>query len=136
GQFSEATATLLDRVERAGLGRRIVFAGVRRDIDRLMTGADALLFPSRAEGLGMVAVEAQAAGIPVLASTGVPRECVVVPELVRFLELDKGPEAWRDELLALAKAPHGDRLEANRLVAASPFAIAFSARRLAELYRA
>jgi len=136
GQFSEATATLLDRVERAGLGRRIVFAGVRRDIDRLMTGADALLFPSRAEGLGMVAVEAQAAGIPVLASTGVPRECVVVPELVRFLELDKGPEAWRDELLALAKAPQGDRLEANRLVSASPFAIAFSARRLAELYRA
>jgi glycosyltransferase involved in cell wall biosynthesis len=135
GPFSEATPLLRARVVEAGLGERIVFAGVRRDIGRLMAGADALFFPSRAEGLGMVAVEAQAAGVPVLASTGVPRECVVVPELVRFLDLDAGPAAWRDELLELVRAPRSDPLEANRRVAASAFAITHSARRLAELYR-
>ena len=134
GQFSEATPTLRARIDTAGVGDRIVFAGVRRDVGRLMAGADALFFPSRAEGLGMVAVEAQAAGLPVLTSTGVPRECVVIPGSVRFLELDAGAAAWRDALLAMLQAPRLDPVEANRLVAASPFAIANSARRLAEIY--
>jgi glycosyltransferase involved in cell wall biosynthesis len=136
GPFSAATPVLRQRIEAAGLADRIAFAGVRRDIGRLMAGADALFFPSRQEGLGMVAVEAQAAGLPVLASTGVPRECVVVPELVSFLELAAGPFAWRDRLLAIASAPRVDPLDANARVAASPFAIAHSAGRLAELYRA
>jgi len=135
GAASAATAGLRGRIEAAGLGERIFFAGVRQDIGRLMAGADALLFPSRAEGLGMVAVEAQAAGLPVLASTGVPRECVVIPELMRFLSLDAGAEAWRDALLAMLAARRPHAAEANRRVAASPFAIAQSARRLAELYR-
>ena len=135
GPFSPATPILRQRIEAAGLGDRIAFAGVRRDVGRLMAGADALFFPSRQEGLGMVAVEAQAAGLPVLASTGVPRECVVVPELVTFLELSAGPAAWRDRLVAIASAPRADQLAANARVAASPFAIAHSAERLAELYR-
>jgi glycosyltransferase involved in cell wall biosynthesis len=135
GKFSEATPHLHQRIEQAGIGDRIAFAGVRRDIERLMASADALFFPSRAEGLGMVAVEAQAAGVPVLASTGVPRECVVTPELVRFLDVDAGAAAWRDALLALVRAPRVDPACANRQVAGSPFAIAYSAQRLAELYR-
>ena len=135
GPFSAATPILRERIETAALGDRIVFAGVRRDMGRLMAGADALFFPSRAEGLGMVAVEAQAAGVPVLASTGIPRECVVIPELVRFLDLDAGVGVWRDELLAMVRAPRVDPAEANRRVAASPFAIARSAAGLAELYR-
>jgi glycosyltransferase involved in cell wall biosynthesis len=135
GPFSAATPILRERIEAAGVGDRIVFAGVRRDLGRLMTGADALFFPSRAEGLGMVAVEAQAGGVPVLTSTGVPRECVVIPELVRFLDLDAGVGVWRDELLATVRAPRVDAAQANRRVAASPFAIDRSAARLAELYR-
>jgi len=134
GEASAATAGLRARIEAAGVGDRIIFAGVRRDIGRLMAGADALLFPSRAEGLGMVAVEAQAAGLPVLASTSVPRECVVVPGLVRFLSLEAGAESWRDALLEMLSAPRPDPASANRQVAASPFAIAHSARRLATLY--
>ena len=135
GPFSEATPILRARIEASGLGERIVFAGVRRDIGRLMGGADALFFPSRAEGLGMVAVEAQAAGLPVLASNGVPQECVVVPELVRFLAVATGAAAWRDALLAMVRAPRVDPTLANRRVAASPFAVAHSARSLTELYR-
>ena len=134
GAPSPAVLTLEQRIAEAGLARRIVFVGIRRDIERLMVASDVLLFPSRGEGLGMVAVEAQAAGLPVLASTNVPREAVVVPELVRFQTLDAGAEVWKDDLLdMLNNRPHV--ADANERMAASPFAIAHSARALEELYR-
>jgi glycosyltransferase involved in cell wall biosynthesis len=121
------------RIAEAGLAGRIVFAGIRRDIERLMVASDVLLFPSRGEGLGMVAVEAQAAGLPVLASTAVPRECVVVPELVRFLELDAGAVKWAGDLLELAARPR-NIAAANQRVAVSAFAIDRSAKALFNIY--
>ena len=135
GPASPATPALSQRVSEAGMAGRIVFAGVRLDIGRLMGGADALLFPSRAEGLGMVAVEAQAAGLPVLASSSVPGECVVVPPLVRFLSLDDGVAVWADQLLAAIDAPRPRPADANRQVAASAFSIQHSAEALERLYR-
>ena len=135
GSPSAATAALRLRVAQAGLEGRIVFAGIRLDIGRLMGGVDALLFPSRAEGLGMVAVEAQAAGLPVLASSSVPGECVVVPQLVRFLDLDAGVSAWAEQLLAAIAAPRPDPADANGQVAASVFSIEHSAGALERLYR-
>ena len=133
GTSSPATAILEQRIAAAGLSDRIRLLGVRRDMARLMRGGDVLLFPSRSEGLGMVAVEAQAAGMPVLASTEVPRECVVVPDMVTFMDLSLGIDAWAQALVLHAAAPRyaGD---ANRLVAASGFSIENSAARLAALY--
>jgi glycosyltransferase involved in cell wall biosynthesis len=135
GPLSPAVPELRQRIEAAGLGQRIAFAGVRKDIGRLMGAANALFFPSRAEGLGMVAVEAQAAGLPVLASTAVPRECVVIPELVRFEPLDAGVVAWADRLLGLVDTPRADPVACNSRLAASPFSIGHSANALARLYR-
>jgi glycosyltransferase involved in cell wall biosynthesis len=133
GLGSPAVPLLEARIASAGLGRRFVFAGIRRDIERLMAASDVLFFPSRSEALGMVAVEAQAAGLPVLASTEVPIEAVIVPELVRFQSLDEGEAAWTANLLGLVARPPRVA-DANRRVAASPFAIAHSARALEELY--
>jgi glycosyltransferase involved in cell wall biosynthesis len=133
GAPSPAVPILQQRIAAAGAMDRIQFVGVRKDIERLMLGCDALLFPSRGEGLGMVAVEAQAAGVPVLASTAVPRECVVVPELVRFEELKAGKLVWADRLLELTVQPR-DVGTANRRVAASSFAIDKSAQALLMLY--
>jgi glycosyltransferase EpsF len=133
GAPSPATAVLQRRIAEAGLQDRIRLLGVRRDVAQLMLGADALLFPSRAEGLGMVAVEAQAAGLPVLASTAVPDECVVVRDLVQFMDVDLGPEPWADALPGLMKRPRAVA-PANSAVSESAFAIARSAAALEELY--
>lgn len=134
GHRSPAVPVFEQAIEAAGCADRIRFVGIRRDIERLMVASDVLLFPSRGEGLGMVAVEAQAAGLPVLASTNVPRECVVVPELVRFKAVADGPAAWAEDLLAFAQVC-GTVTDANARVAASPFAIERSADALLRLYR-
>src|SRR5439155_4702985 len=118
GSPSPAVPILEDRIATAGLEGRIQFAGIRKDIERLMLASDVLLFPSRGEGLGMVAVEAQAAGLPVLVSNAVPRECVVVPELVRFRNVAAGTAQWVSDLLHLAEQPR-NVLSANQQIAKS-----------------
>ena len=133
GARSAAVPILEQLIADSGLEGRIQFVGIRQDIERLMLGSDVLLFPSRGEGLGMVAVEAQAAGLPVLASTHVPRECVVVPELVRFKEVAAGVESWADDLLQMTTQPRNIST-ANERVSESPFSITNSARALLQLY--
>jgi glycosyltransferase EpsF len=133
GAPSPALPILQKRIAAAGFADRFRFTGIRRDIERLMLASNVLLFPSRAEGLGMIAVEAQAAGLPVLASSTVPRECVVVSNLVHFKEVAEGAGQWAAELLRLAGQPRA-LSEANRKVAASPFAIGNSADALLTLY--
>jgi glycosyltransferase involved in cell wall biosynthesis len=133
GAPSPAIPILQGRIAAAGLDGRVQFVGIRRDIERLMLASDVLLFPSRGEGLGMVAVEAQAAGLPILVSDAVPRECVVVPELVRFRKVEAGEAAWAADLLQLVMQ-HRNIPAANERVAASSFAIENSASALFQLY--
>lgn len=134
GELSSAVPVLEERIAAAGLEGRIRFVGIRQDVEPFMLASDALLFPSRAEGLGMVAVEAQAAGLPVLASTNVPSECVVVPELVRFKDVNQGACAWADELVQLMGQPRNIQC-ANQQLASSHFAIENSAEAVVEIYR-
>lgn len=117
-----------------GLADRFGLLGQRSDVPELMGASDLLLFPSLAEGLGMVAVEAQAAGLPVLASATVPAEVSVVPGAVHFLALEQGAEAWADEVLRILDLPRPDPDRCNDLVARSPFAIENSARDLLQVY--
>jgi glycosyltransferase involved in cell wall biosynthesis len=133
GAGSGAVSVLEERISAADLNGSIRFIGIRKDIDRLMAASDVLLFPSRGEGLGMAAVEAQAAGLPVVASDTVPRECVVIPELVRFLKIEDGSEHWATQVLTVA-AERGRVPDANKRVAASAFSIDRSASALLALY--
>lgn len=58
-----------------GLGSRVHFLGVRGAIETILPAFDAFVLPSRAEGLPLAIVEAQACGIPIVASdVGAVRE--------------------------------------------------------------
>jgi glycosyltransferase involved in cell wall biosynthesis len=134
GSGEEIRCQLETRVKTWGLGSKIFLIGPRSDIPRLMVGSDLLLFPSLAEGLGMVTVEAQAAGLRVLASDSTPRECAVVPGIVEFRALDDGPARWADSALRLLKSSQPGSLDCNLIVRHSPFSIDNSAKRLLDLY--
>jgi glycosyltransferase involved in cell wall biosynthesis len=136
GAPSEATPILQSRIDEARCRGRIVMTGIRKDVERFMLASDVLLFPSRGEGLGMVAVEAQAAGLAVLASAAVPRECVVVENMVRFLEVTEDLNPWRDAIVALLAEGKPVLSKCNLAVSKSHFAIDASARNLERIYRA
>lgn len=52
-----------------GLGGDVVFTGWRRDVRALLPAIDVYVQPSLSEGFGWAALEAQAAGLPVIASS-------------------------------------------------------------------
>ncbi len=67
-------AALRREVEERGLGGAVVFAGFRRDLARFLPCLDLLVHPADMEGLGIALLQAQAAGVPVVASRagGIP----------------------------------------------------------------
>lgn len=52
----------------------VLLLGKRSDVAEWLSAADVFLFPSRYEGLGIVAIEAQASGLAVIASETIPEE--------------------------------------------------------------
>ena len=72
--------------------------GQRTDIAELYQAMDAFVLPSVAEGLGIVYVEAQCAGLPCLGSAAVVPESARVCELMSFERLESGPEVWAERL--------------------------------------
>lgn len=85
-----------------GLSDSILFPGVQKDIQGWLSSFDFFLFPSVFEGLGIAALEAQAVGIPVLASKGVIPEEVKLNDNFEFFDLKEGPEAWCEKLDAMS----------------------------------
>jgi glycosyltransferase involved in cell wall biosynthesis len=69
--YSEELQALIGEL---GLQQHVQFLGYRNDVHRLLAAADALLLPSRQEGLPLAILEAQAARVPVLAAptAGIP----------------------------------------------------------------
>lgn len=117
------------RAEELGLGQSVVFFGQRSDVNDLMQGMDAFIFPSLMEGLGMVAIEAQASGLPTVVSDGVPDDVMITP-LVRKVSLKASASEWADAVLGqmnrcperrtyseeLAKAGYDVRDEARKMM--------------------
>lgn len=120
-----------------GLGARAVFLGARTDVPRLMRGAmDVLVFPSLFEGLPLVLLESQAAGLPAVISDVVTEEADVVGPLMRRVSLVESPGTWADIVLQTAlTSPDTSREEALRQMEDSPFNIRTSIGNLAAAYR-
>lgn len=83
------------------LSHAVRFLGVRSDVAQLMMNAmDVLLLPSLYEGLPVVLIEAQAAGLPCVISDVVTSEANIVPPLIRRLSLSDPPGQWAEAIIA------------------------------------
>ncbi|RGK82502.1 glycosyltransferase family 1 protein [Collinsella sp. TF09-1AT] len=95
----EAGASVKALVDERGLTDRVKFLGQRSDVSRLYQAFDAFVLPSLYEGLGLVGVEAQVAGLPCLFSDAITREVDVTGES-KFLSIEKS-DVWVKEISAI-----------------------------------
>lgn len=88
------------KVEQLGLTSKVKFLGLRNDIPNLMQAMDLFLFPSLFEGLPVVLVEAQAAGLRCVISDVITKESDVTGR-IDYLRLNQPPEQWADRILSI-----------------------------------
>lgn len=115
-----------------GLKSCVHFAGFTDDIPAMLSAFDIFALPSRFEGLGIVLIEAQASGLPCVASADVPAATRVTD--CRYVPLSD-PDGWAHAILT-AKRKTG----AERSVDFAPFIkagydIDTEAKKLQDYYR-
>ena len=89
--------TLEAKAVELGVEDEVLFLGHRDDVSRLLMAFDLFAMPSRFEGLGMAAVEAQAAGLPCLLSDAFPKAAAITGD-VSFLA-PEDPDLWAERML-------------------------------------
>ena len=127
------------KVAQLGLIDKVIFAGVRSDVPRLMLGVmDMFVFPSLHEGLGLVLIEAQAAGLFCVISNVVPEEADVVKPLIKRLSLSSSALDWAEVVLAQKKASllYKQSEALSIMQNNSPFSIGISTKNLTSIYSA
>ena len=87
-----------EKVNALGLKEYVKFLGQRSDANELYQAFDVFLLPSLYEGLGMVAVEGQVAGLPCICSTEVPNVAKICGNC-KFIKLEDNKSIWNDTIL-------------------------------------
>lgn len=121
------------KADRAGLSDSVIFTGTVKNVGSLMQALDVYLMPSLSEGLPMAAVEAQAAGLPLIISDSVTRETDITGSCA-FLPLSAPTRLWAEEIVRAAERPRNTN--APQIIKEKGYDIRSTAKRLEEFYLA
>lgn len=122
-----------EKAVRLGLEGSVLFLGSTDRVSDYLQAMDAFVFPPIYEGLGIAAIEAQAADLSVICADTVPREARVTSRFVP-VSLQCSADRWSDVILqeAESRQPRVDRTAELR---AAGYDINSSAERLFRIYQ-
>ena len=88
-----------EKARSLGIASAVRFLGQISNVQDVYQALDLFVLPSLYEGLGMVAIEAQASGLPCICSERVPND-VALSSRCSFVPLSMGVEGWSNAILA------------------------------------
>lgn len=89
-------------ISQLDLKDKVLLLGNISNVADYLSASDLFVMPSKFEGLGISAVEAQMNGLYTLCSDRVPNDIDIGKKLVEFLELDEG--IWENKILKQCKS--------------------------------
>lgn len=92
---------------------KVILTGGRGDVNRIMQCFDVFIMPSKFEGLPVVLIEAQAAGLPCLISDRISSECKITDQ-VYMLSIDEPAKKWAKKLNELSRIKRVNNYEKIR----------------------
>ncbi|ARN63884.1 hypothetical protein BMS97_00470 [Leuconostoc mesenteroides subsp. mesenteroides] len=113
---------LLNTIADMKLNNSVCYLGVRNDMHKIMIASDIMLMPSLYEGLGISALESQAAGLRTYLSKGVIPSEVKVSRAATFVPLSDSSKEWA-ELIIKDSESILDRKQCNMSVSKSMYSI-------------
>ena len=130
----EDMALLKEKAKSLGLTKDILFVGVQSDIGGWLSSLDLFLFTSLFEGLSIVAVEAQANGVPIIASKEALNDESAINSNALVLDLSSKPEDWAEQIVLNINVDNRlSREECLRAIHNNGFDVAENTRRLESL---
>lgn len=94
----ELMGQIQEKVRRLGIEGSVIFTGARGDVNKLYSVMDVFCLPSFYEGMPVVALEAQANGLPCVFSDQVSKESKISLEF-QFLDINQALNKWVELLL-------------------------------------
>ena len=128
-RFQQVKAKVAD----LGLQDAVIFAGSRSDVAGIYSAMDFFILPSLWEGLGMVLIEAQASGLPVLASDVVPKEAICT-ECMVCKPLADGAAEWARQVQIMKKYRHDRNFDTYTRIVENGFDIHMEVEKLRQIY--
>ena len=128
----ELEQTVKDKARTLGIADRILFLGQMSDVSEWYMAMDCFVLPSLFEGLPVVGIEAQAAGLPCFFSDRVTDEVLLSPG-ARRVSLDADNAEWAREILT-ARHPEADRTQGAEIVRRAGYDIHTEAQKLQAIY--
>ena len=120
-----------DKVKKFGLDDSVIFMGTRSDIPELLQAMDVFLFPSLYEGLGVVAIEAQATGLRTIVSEAIPNEAYLT-DLIEREYLSSSSSQWANRILKYVDGY--DRRDTSDIIKSMGYDIKETTKWLQEFY--
>ncbi len=90
--------TIKEKVANLGLTDDVIFYGTTNKVYEVMQAIDSFVLPSLFEGLGIVLIEAQSAGLYCTASSEVP-QLAKITDNMQFLPLSESAQSWAKAIL-------------------------------------
>lgn len=128
------TAAMKARAQELGISiDRLLFLGERGDIPAVMHTFNVFVGPALKEGFGLVAVEAQAAGIPCVLYEGFPKTVDMQSGLCSFLS-DFDVESWVEAVMKANAKTRVDKCIVHENIRTLGFDAYENARSVCEMY--
>lgn len=127
----EGMNAIKEKTKEMHIEDKVIFAGVRSDVQDCMQAMDVFVFPSLYEGLPVTMIEAQAAGLPCIISDRVSEECIVTDGLVTLQSLEESPNRWAEQIMEVWNQPRKTHREELQKAG---YDIQTAARELEEFY--
>ena len=127
----EDEAKIRGQVKKYGVENSVKFLGQRLDTAQLYQAMDAFLLPSLFEGLPVVMVEAQTAGLPCFVSDTITREADISGN-VDFISLHENSEDWARKIVARMNS--FIRKDVSDIIQKNGYSIQEAAIRLQEIF--
>lgn len=124
-----------ESVVQKGMEDDVLFTGNINNVSEMLSAMDVMVLPSLYEGLPLVVMEWQAAGLPCIISDTITRECRVT-DLVRFMSLSDGAKKWAEVILDISERERIDRYSPvfGEQIRNAGYSIDDNARELKNLY--